>query len=81
MMLIRNFNSSIDVALLIGNEWWMFQVNVAQGLYVLGSKLNHSCSSNVHASFKNRRIKVRTTVPIQAGTPLELCYGPQVSVP
>lgn len=54
------------------------QVNVAQGVYILGSKFNHSCSTNVHASFKYRQLRVRTIVPIGAGSPLELCYGAQV---
>lgn len=78
---ILNF-PMIGRALVIGWIWWSsFQVNVAQGIYLLGSKLNHSCITNVHASFKNRRVRVRTILPVQAGSPLELCYGAQVSLP
>jgi hypothetical protein len=57
---------------------WM-QVNVAQAVYAMGSKMNHSCSPNVHASFQDRHLRVRTIVPVQASFPLELCYGAQVS--
>jgi hypothetical protein len=57
----------------------MSQVNVAQGVYHTGSKFNHACSPNVHASFKDRHLRVQTIKPVQAGVPLELCYGAQVS--
>ncbi|KAG0622547.1 hypothetical protein M758_3G105700 [Ceratodon purpureus] len=54
------------------------QVNVGQGVYYTGSKFNHACNANVHASFKGRHLRVQTIKPIQAGVPLELCYGAQV---
>ena len=54
-------------------------MNVGQGVYYTGSKFNHACNANVHASFKGRHLRVQTIKPIQAGVPLELCYGAQVS--
>ncbi|BBN10990.1 SET and MYND domain-containing protein 4 [Marchantia polymorpha subsp. ruderalis] len=54
------------------------QVKVAQGLFLLGSSLNHSCVPNVHASFKLRCLFIQSVSTISAGSSLELCYGPQV---
>lgn len=54
------------------------QVQVAQAIYLSGSTFNHSCDPNVHASFVSRSLVVRAIKPLTPGSPLELCYGPQV---
>ncbi|KAG6547758.1 hypothetical protein Mapa_010571 [Marchantia paleacea] len=68
-----DMNSTTDMALCT-----VEQVKVAQGLFLLGSSLNHSCVPNVHASFKLRCLFVQSVSAISAGSSLELCYGPQV---
>lgn len=54
------------------------QVQVAQAVYLRGSLFNHSCDPNIHASFISRNLFVRAIKPLPPGSPLELCYGPQV---
>lgn len=54
------------------------EVQVAQAVYVRGSLFNHSCDPNIHASFISRRLFVHAIKPLPPGSPLELCYGPQV---
>lgn len=54
------------------------QVHVAQAVYLRGSMFNHSCDPNIHASFISRSLFVHAIKPLPPGSPLELCYGPQV---
>ncbi|XP_057873412.2 uncharacterized protein LOC131079464 isoform X1 [Cryptomeria japonica] len=54
------------------------QEQVAQAIYLRGSAFNHSCDPNVHASFVSRSLLVHAIKPLTPGSPLELCYGPQV---
>jgi hypothetical protein len=56
------------------------QVRVAQAIYVSGSLFNHSCRPNVHAYFLSRTLVLRSTEFIKSGSPVELSYGPQVSL-
>lgn len=54
------------------------QVNVAQAIYPRGSTFNHSCIPNTHASFVSRRLLAYVIQYLPPGSPLELCYGPQL---
>ncbi|CAM6088946.1 unnamed protein product [Calypogeia fissa] len=54
------------------------QVRVAQGIFLVGSRLNHSCIPNIHSSFASGRLFIRAITNITRGSTLELCYGPQV---
>ncbi|KAH9325601.1 hypothetical protein KI387_005779, partial [Taxus chinensis] len=54
------------------------QVRVAQAIYLRGSAFNHSCDPNIHASFMSRSLLVHAIKSLPLGSPLELCYGPQV---
>jgi SET domain-containing protein len=56
------------------------QVKVAQAVYVKASRMNHACDPNVHVSFQSRCLSARTIKSVLAGAPLEISYGPQVSL-
>ncbi|CAA7403383.1 unnamed protein product [Spirodela intermedia] len=54
------------------------QLRVGQAIYSTGRLFNHSCQPNLHAYFLSRRLLLRSTEPVPAGSPLELSYGPQL---
>ncbi|XAR66066.1 Histone-lysine N-methyltransferase [Bertholletia excelsa] len=56
----------------------MEQVRVGQAIYSAGSLFNHSCQPNIHAYFLSRTLYIQSTEYVNAGSPLELSYGPQV---
>lgn len=51
--------------------------SIGIALYSTASLLNHSCSPNSFASFKNRTIFVRTVQDVSPGIALEISYGPE----
>ncbi|XP_068645515.1 histone-lysine N-methyltransferase ASHR1 isoform X2 [Aristolochia californica] len=54
------------------------QVRVGQAIYLMGSLFNHSCKPNIHSYFLSRTLFIRSIEFVQAGSSLELSYGPQV---
>jgi hypothetical protein len=61
----------------IGNE----DVAVGNGLYILASAANHSCSPNAYATFDaENNITLRATECIQAHDAVTISYGPIVGV-
>uniref|UniRef100_A0A2P2LMD0 SET and MYND domain-containing protein 4 isoform X2 n=1 Tax=Rhizophora mucronata TaxID=61149 RepID=A0A2P2LMD0_RHIMU len=66
------FSSNRDIS-----TYSVEQVKVGQAIYAAGSVFNHSCQPNIHAYFLSRTLFIRTSECVEAGSPMELSYGPQ----
>jgi hypothetical protein len=61
----------------IGKE----EIGIGNGLFIIASAANHSCSPNAYATFDaNNNIAFRATEPIKAHEAVTISYGPVVGV-